>query len=297
MSQVPKSVAWVEGQIVDPSAPQISLLDRAYLYGDSVFEVLRTYAGRPCELDAHCARLRSSAEALRFRGIPEHAELRHAAEVTLEEAACLGGDVYLRMVLSRGRGPIRYALDALEAPELSVIATLLTPIPEATYRIGQALHSQHLMRPADNALARHTKASNYLVHILGIDEARQQGADEVLVLGAAGEVLEGGTSNVFFVRGGRVFTPHAGLPILNGITRQRTVEVIRSSGLECVEGLFFIRELYEADELFITSSLREVMPITVLDGQPVGTGAPGPITQHLRTRYLAAVSGAEASRA
>ncbi len=280
------ALAWCDGQVCAAKTVRIGPLDRSFLYGDSVFEVFRTYGGNPCQLEAHVARLEASATQLRFVEVPPRTELMVAgATLSASAYAHFGRDVYIRLLLSRGSGPIRYQLDDLGAPCLLGLALPLSPPDPALYRIGAALRSMQVWRPADNVFALHTKSSNYLPHIMALDEARRAGADDALVLGPQGEVLEGSTSNVFWARRGELFTPTSRLPILDGITRRTVLGCIERAGLTLHEGVYFPCDIYAADEVFITSSIREVLPITVLDGRPVGQGAPGPFSQHLLEAY------------
>ncbi len=285
-----EALAWFEGRVCPAETVRIGALDRSFLYGDSVFEVFRTYGGKPCQLEAHVRRLEASAARLRFVEVPPGETLVAVGEA-LSAAAYdrFCSDVYVRLLLSRGSGPIRYQLDDLGAPMLVGLALPLTPPDPALYRIGAALRSMQVLRPADNVFALHTKSSNYLPHIMALDEARRAGADDALILGPQGEVLEGSTSNVFWAQRGELFTPTARLPILDGITRQTVLACIERAGFTLHEGVYFPTDIYAADEVFITSSIREVLPITVLDGRPVGQGAPGPFSQHLLEAYRSEV--------
>jgi branched-chain amino acid aminotransferase len=147
-------------------------------------------------------------------------------------------------------------------------------------------------RPTDDERASGAKASNYLANLLAVHEAKQKGAQEALVVGRKGQILEGASSNIFIVKDGKVRTPEPQPGILVGITRAAVLAAAADEGIEVEEGEVRPEDLYGADEAFITSSIREVMPVVSADGQTIGQGTPGPVTKRLREGYLRAVARA-----
>ena len=147
-------------------------------------------------------------------------------------------------------------------------------------------------RPTDDARASGAKASNYLANLLAVHEAKQKGAQEALMLGRSGQILEGASSNIFIVKDGKLRTPEPQPGILVGITRATVLAAAAEEGIEAEEGEIRPNDLYDADEAFLTSSIREVMPVVSADGRTIGSGRPGPVTKQLHEGYLRAVARA-----
>ncbi|MBZ0120065.1 MAG: aminotransferase class IV, partial [Sandaracinaceae bacterium] len=261
----------VDGRAVDPDAAAIPVLDRGFLYGDSAFEVLRTYGGRPFELDAHLARLRASCEklAIPFPSEDLRAEILEAlAEVDHAES-------YVRVIVTRGVTAIGLDPGQVVQPRRVLLVLPLSPQPPSLYAQGVAVVTVSLARALDSTAAAGAKASNYLANILSVAKAREAGAYEAISTGPNGELIEGTTSNLFVVRGGELLTPPAQLGLLSGITRRVVLEVASALGVPARSQLLFPNDLYHADEAFITSTLRELVPVVRADGVAVGSGEPG----------------------
>jgi len=173
-----------------------------------------------------------------------------------------------------------------------IIVAPVSPPPPQHYERGIAVTLLNASRPTDDARAAGAKASNYLANLLAVYEAKQKGAQEALVLGRGGQILEGASSNLFIVKGGRVRTPEPQPGILVGITRSTVLQAAVAQGVAVEEGEILPEDLFNADEAFITSSIREVMPVVRADGHTIGDGAPGPVTKALHTGYLRAVAEA-----
>jgi branched-chain amino acid aminotransferase len=169
-----------------------------------------------------------------------------------------------------------------------IVAPVSVP-PAEHYERGIAVSLLRASRPTDDERASGAKASNYLANLLAVYEAKQKGAQEALMLGRSGQILEGASSNLFIVKGGKVRTPEPQPGMLVGITRATVLAAAGSEGIEVEEAEVRPEDLYGADEAFITSSIREVMPVVAADGRPIGSGAPGPVTKRLREGYLRAV--------
>jgi branched-chain amino acid aminotransferase len=267
----------IDGQIGDVSSARVSVFDRGFLYGDSIFETLRTYAGVPFELDEHLARLERSAERVLMR-LPRGAvELRDDVLRVVE----LGGfrESFIRLMVTRGQAS-KLGLDpALAVQPLTVLIVLpLQEIAADKYERGISVITYRTQRIADGTSAAGAKLGNYLVSVLAIDAARVADSEEALLVDREDRVLEGTTSNVFGVHAGRLITPPESLGILAGITRARLLTLARQQNVPVEERVVSRDELIGMDEVFISSSLREVMPVIRVDGRSIGAGSPGPVS-------------------
>ena len=280
----------IDGRVVEGGEARVSVFDRGFLYGDSVFEVFRTYGGVPFAEREHLERLKRSADRLMIPMPVSLEALSSEVGATLEAAG--QGEWYIRVVITRGTGPLTYDPSTATAPLRVIITAPLSVPPAEHYERGIGVSLLRASRPTDDARASGAKASNYLANLLAVHEAKQAGAEEALMLGARGQILEGASSNIFIVRDGKVRTPEPEPGILVGITRATVLAAARAQAIEVEEGEVRPEDLYGADEAFITSSIREVMPVVSADGRTIGSGAPGPVTQALHAGYLRAVGKA-----
>jgi branched-chain amino acid aminotransferase len=286
MVAVASALVLIDGQPFAPDAARVSVFDRGFLYGDSVFETLRTYGGRPFALDEHVARLARSARLVRIRMPLSAAEI--SAEI--RRAIELGGfpESYVRAMITRGQGQ-RLGLDPALAhsPLRVVIVSPLEPYPADKYQQGIGAITYRTQRLADGTDATEAKLGNYLLAVLATEAARAADAEEALLVDREHNVLEGATSNVFAVRAGRLITPPIALGILPGITRAHVLLVAKELSLEVEERPLLVSELSGLDELFISSSIRELVPVVRVDGQAIGAGVPGPLAQRLLEAFRA----------
>lgn len=298
----------IDGALHAPDDAKVSVYDRGFLYGDSVFETIRTYAGKCFALGEHMARLERSA-ALVAIPMPISADA-FAAEILAAVSASQSpggpGDAspagpaapdapaerYVRVMLSRGMGPLGLDSSAAVAPlRVILVEPLQTPAPEL-YRDGVAVITVRTERAAD--AAHGAKVGNYLASLLALRAARAAGAHEALVLDAHGRIIEGTTSNVFLVQGGALVTPPEEAGILAGITRAHLFDVARSEGIPVRLASFTPEDLASADEAFLSSSIREVLSIVRIDGRAIGAGMPGRVTRALHVAFRQRVGlGAE----
>ena len=285
----------VNGVISDRESAVISIFDRGFLYGDSVYEVLRTSGGRAVDLEPHLERLRRSAAMIEL-AMPGPDELGAAIAETL--AAAGNPESYLRIIVTRGGGPITLDIREPERPSLVLIAAPLVLPPAELYSRGASLAIVGVERTSRRAVDPAVKSGNYLNNIMALAEAKRAGAYEAIMCNPDGRVAEGSTSNLFVVRGGRVTTPPLATGILSGITRMRLIDLARAAGVTVEEGELRPDDVRGADEVFITSSIRGVMPVHQVDDGAIGDGAPGPVTRRLMElyeRYLADVARGAAS--
>jgi branched-chain amino acid aminotransferase len=273
---------FLDGEVVLPEAAKVSVFDRGFLYGDSVYEVLRTFEGRPFALVEHLERLGRSGAGLRLP-LPAPAAIDAAVRATL--AAAGNAESYVRVVVTRGSGPIGLDPALGQRPALIVIVRELELPAPSLYRDGAGVALVSVLRNHPRALDPAIKSGNYLNNILALAEARSRGAYEALLRDADGFITEGSSSNFFVVRAGALATPPLAAGILDGITRRHLIELARSRGLVVEERPLRPADLAGADEAFISSSLRSVLPVTRVDGASVGAGRPGPITLALAAAY------------
>ncbi len=271
---------------------RISVLDRGFLFGDAVFEVLRVYERLPFAIDEHLARLARSLDGLAIMPSFALADLR--AEIHEAVRALDRTDAYVRVMVSRGEGALH--LDprrALGPSTRVVIAAPLLPLPPELYA-GVSIATVRAERPTDHTKAEGAKVAAYVSNLLALQVAQSRGAYEAAFVGADGSISEGHSSNLFVVDRGVLVTPPLESGILGGITRRLVLDEARSDGVPIVERLIFARDFERADEAFLTSSLREVVPITSIDGVSIASGRVGPVTTRLHARYRSRVRRAVA---
>lgn len=273
------TTVWVNGRLVDPDRPALLPLDRGFTLGDGLFETMRAYGGRIFRLQEHLARL--EAGLLRLE-LPVPAGLKDAVLETL--AASGHRDAMVRLTVSRGPDG-EDGLEATSHPTVVVSAKAYAPDPR-WYEDGirAAVVSA---RVNEFAATAGLKQIGYLEPLRAQAEAKAAGADEAIRLDTQGHVAEGGMSNVFLVVEGVLRTAPASCGILPGITRAAVLELAGDQGLEVFTAPIPPSALERASEIFITSSLRELVPVTRLNGRPVGDGRPGPITLRLLAAYRA----------
>lgn len=280
----------LNGRLVPGPEARISVFDRGFLFGDSVYEVLRTLKGRPLFWAEHVARLQASAGylGLDVGGTPE--QLRARVDETL--AAVPADEKYLRVIVTRGEGDL--SLTGAHGPATWVIiARPLTLLPESVYREGCALQTFRLPATDASGLDPRAKTGDKRLGVLAETAARQAGAYEGLRVAPDGRVLEGASSTFFWVRDGVVYTPPLGAGILAGITRAQVLRVVAETGMPFAEADLQVTELPDAAEAFITSTVRGVVPVNRIDTHLYGP--PGPVTQAVRAAYAEAMSRSVAS--
>jgi branched-subunit amino acid aminotransferase/4-amino-4-deoxychorismate lyase len=260
--------------VLDPAAPVLYADDEGVLRGRAVFETLRVYGGLPFKLDAHLARLAASAGRLRLP-VPPYDAFGEAAGAAVHA----GGrpDCTLRLLWTAGR-------EGGGAPlGLALVSTLPPGLDELRAR-GLKLA---VVRWAAGALAG-AKSTSYAENISAQHEATEEGADDALLVAPDETILEAPTSNVWFREGTRLLTPSLALPLLAGVTRAALWDLAPQAGYEVEEGAYPVGRLLAADEVFLSSSVREVAPVVAVDGNPVGGGTPGPAAASLQRALRAA---------
>lgn len=267
----------LNGKILPEEDARVPVLDRGFLFGDSIYEVIRTHGGIPFAWIEHLQRLRHSAEGIGMElGLEDYSLMRRIKE-TVQAGA--NPESYIRIVVTRGTG-VAPNIDLAYAPGPVTCVILVRPLPtlattEARLAIVKRLRNDR--RALDPAI----KSGNYLNNVLGLAEAKAAGATDCLFLNRAGHLTETSTSNIFLVRDREVFTPPLDAGLLAGITRGLLFNCCDEEGVAIGERELTEADVRGADEMFVTSTSREVAPVTHLDGEPVGDGSPGPVTQRL----------------
>lgn len=273
----------VHGRICAPEEATISVFDRGFLYGDSVYETVGTVHGRLFALQDHLNRLERSAARIRLR-IPPRAEIEQAVRDTI--AAAANPESRVRVIVTRGAGKLDLDPAASDDPQLVVIVFPLGAPTAEMYEKGVAVALVSVARNDPRAIDPAVKSGNYLNNVMALGEARRTfGAYEAILCAGDGSVAEGSSSNVFIIKAGRVLTPPLAVGILDGITRSHVVRIAREAGIQVDEARFRPDDLRAADEAFLTSATRGVLPITIVDGRPLGAGIPGPVTRGLMSLH------------
>jgi branched-chain amino acid aminotransferase len=274
----PLGTAWVDGRPGPLAEARVPVSDRGFLFADSVFETVRTYQQRPFLLGDHLDRLRRSAQALMLPVPPSDAELISICEQLLagwpreHEAA-------LRIIVTRGDGGAGLALPEPQRPRLVVLCRPLPVLDASLYEQGVAVVLPTQARVKERSVPAHVKSGSYLANVLALLEARQEGGFEALLRATDGSLSEASTSNLFLVKDGGLVTPGVHDSILPGITRALVIALARSEGLAVREQAVDDAALLAADEVFLTSSIKEVLPVVAVGERAIGAGVPGPVTR------------------
>jgi branched-chain amino acid aminotransferase len=274
---------YIDGKLYDKENAKISVYDHGLLYGDGVFEGMRSYGGRVFRLAEHIDRLWDSAKAIWLEIPMTKAEMTKAVNDTLATNEIKDG--YVRLVVTRGVGTLGLDPNKCARPSIIIIADHIALYPEELYEKGLTIVTSSVPRTAAAALSPRIKSLNYLNNILAKIEGMQAGCIEALMLNQKGEIAECSGDNIFLVHGGRISTPPLDAGILEGITRDAVIEVAREAGIEVREVALTKYDAYVADEIFLTGSAAEVIAVVKLDGRTIGNGKPGPITHDLTVRF------------
>ena len=278
------ATVFVNGRIADESTATIPVFDHGFLYGEGIYETLRTYHGVPFLYDRHCRRLRQSASLMALPVPFDDAALLSDIRRTMAAHAGLR-EAYIRVLLTRGVGELSYNPAACPAPTLVIIVKPFVEPAARTFAEGIRLSLVSVRRNHPRALNPMIKSNNLLNNALAMQEALRAGADEALMRNQDGELAECSQSNIFLVRDGAVLTPPLAAGLLPGITREFVMELAREMGIPAREERLTPDDLRTAGEAFITGTTREVTPVVSVDELRIGSGAPGPLTR----RLLAAV--------
>ena len=274
---------WLNGKLVDRDEAKISVFDHGLLFGDGVFEGIRSYSGRVFRLEEHIRRLFDSAKGIRL-GIPMTPdEVAKAITGTLEANGLK--DAYIRVVVTRGTGTLGLDPNRCQSPTVFIITDRIELYPPELYENGLEIITAATMRNHPNAVNPRLKSLNYLNNILAKIEAIDAGTLEAVMLNHQGFVAECTGDNLFIVRDGVLFTPPITAVILEGITRDEIISIAEDFGTKVREENLTRHDLYVADECFLTGTAAEVVPVVRVDKRTIGDGHPGPVTKRLLEEF------------
>ena len=274
---------YINGKLYPKEDAKISVYDHGLLYGDGVFEGIRSYKGRVFRLDEHLDRLWESAQAIRLTIPLSRQELAQAVRDTL--AANGIADGYIRLVVTRGAGTLGLDPNRTSDPQVIIITDYIALYPREMYEKGLEIVTVSTLRNHPAAVSPRIKSLNYLNNILAKIEGQQAGCVEALMLNVRGEVAECTGDNIFLVRGGDLLTPPIDAGILAGVTRQAVIELASAAGIGVREIPLTRHDVYIAHECFLTGTAAEVVPVVTVDSRTIGSGHPGPVTRDLMHRF------------
>jgi branched-chain amino acid aminotransferase len=321
-----RGAVYVNGTIKPASEAVVPVYDHGFLYGEGVYETLRTYNRVPFLYDRHMARLRASSARIHLDVPFSDAELASWIDDTVAAADAqerserretwgphaaseLGGvqgappsnrEAYIRILFTRGVGELNYDPKSTPNPTTVIIVKPLEAPPTRVFEQGIAINLVEILRNHPHSVNPLIKANNLLNNALAMQEAYRRGGEEGLMCNYRGELSECSQANFFMVRGGVVLTPTSEAGLLEGITRAFLFDVGKDIGIDVREATLFPRDLVTADEAFITSTTRELSPVTSIDGRPIGSGKVGAVTKRMlegfRKKALELTSAATAPR-
>jgi branched-chain amino acid aminotransferase len=271
---------YVNGTITAASDAVVPVYDHGFLYGEGVYETLRTYNRVPFLYERHCARLRASAKYLDLRVPFSDDDLRRSVDETMDAAGEMR-EAYIRILLTRGVGDLSYDIQATPAPSLIIIVKPFDEPPARVFTEGIRISLVSIMRNHPASVNPIIKSNNLLNNALAMQEAHRRGAEEGLMCNYRGELSECAQANFFLVRDGVALTPRSEAGLLEGITRDFIFDVGDDVGVPVQKTTLFPDDLASAEEAFITGSTRELSPVVRIDDQVIGNGRPGPITAKL----------------
>ncbi|MBK8251534.1 MAG: aminotransferase class IV [Polyangiaceae bacterium] len=272
-----KRAVCLNGVLTPEADAKVSVFDRGFVFGDGVFETMRTYGGRVFAFREHVERLDASARAVGFSIGVSFADIERDVVYALREVH--NAESVVRVFVTRGEGPLTLVPTNDVHPTRVVIVDELRPMPAAMYREGVSVVTDATQPAIPTA-----KCMSYLPHQLAVMRAHAMGAHEALLTDNAGRILEGATSNFFLVKGGELFTAPAER-VLPGITRAHVLSIATRLGIAVHFSPVLRDDISGGPEAFLTSTMREIAPVVRVDGAVVGNGAPGPITRLLHAEF------------
>jgi branched-chain amino acid aminotransferase len=281
-----RGAVYVNGKIAPADQAVVPVYDHGFVYGEGVYETLRTYNRVPFLYDRHMRRLRQSAERLLLDVPFDDATMLRWIDQTVAQAGELN-EAYIRILLTRGIGDLNYDAKSTPKPTTVIIVKPFEPPAARVFDEGIRISLVDMLRNHPKSVNPIIKSNNLLNNALAMQTAYRSGAEEALMCNYRGELTECSQSNFFMVRGGVALTPKSESGLLEGVTRAFLFEIGREIGVDVREETLYPKDLDTADEMFITSTTRELSPVVNVDGRVVGSGKPGPVTKKLLERYPA----------
>jgi branched-chain amino acid aminotransferase len=288
----------VNGRVSDQEHAVVSVFDHGFLYGEGVYETMRTFNGKPFLFERHMQRLRNSSSMLALPVPLSDEELFGRCQETMRAAGLGQGpasEAYIRVLLTRGVGELSYDPAACPVPTVIVIVKPQIDPPAEVYERGVTIAIVPIVRNHPGSVNPLIKSNNLLNNALAMQEAVRRGAFEGVMRNYRGELAECTQSNLFVVKDGAALTPPLDAGLLPGITRAFLFEVGAEAGIPVREAVLRDDDMLNADEVFFTSTTRGVVPATKVDAHVIGNGMPGPVTNALRSAYMARAQGAAAA--
>ena len=278
-------IIYLNGEYVPAEEARVSVFDRGFLYGDGIYETLRVYGGQVFKLEEHLVRLERSAQLIRMDPPLSREAFVEAIDTCLKVNDL--SDALVRIGVSRGEASEPGLDPALVAgpPTVVIAPRPFEPYPEAMYEAGIRAAVVSVRRNPTEALNPAIKSTNFLNNILAKMEALEAGADEAIMLNTDSHIAEGTMTNIFWVAGETLCTPPLEAGILDGVTRSVTITLAEDLDYQVLEVLRGRSALEEAEEVFVTSTSYEIMPVTSIDGKPVGSGRAGPMSLELLSKF------------
>ncbi|MBI4843097.1 MAG: branched-chain-amino-acid transaminase [Nitrospirae bacterium] len=280
------AMIYLNDKLVPESKAVVSVFDHGFLYGDGIYETLRAYEGAVFKLEEHLDRLFHSASLINLRLLKSPEEIEKALYETLRANRLK--EAYVRITFSRGAGPIGLDPSLCPKPTFVIIANPFKGYPTSYYKKGVKAAVVKTRRNYKGAIDPQIKSLNFLNNVLAKAEAMERGAYEAVMLNYKGHVAEGTVSNIFFVKDGVICTPSVNAGILDGITRRTIINIAKAAGLTVKEGSFRPDDIYKADEVFLSNTTMEVMPVNQFDDVKFRISAAG-VTKAIHKAYKAEV--------
>jgi branched-chain amino acid aminotransferase len=279
-----RGAVYVNGRIAPADQAVVPVYDHGFVYGEGIYETLRTYNRVPFLYDRHLRRLRQSAERLLLDVPFDDATLLRWINETIDAAGQLD-EAYVRILLTRGVGDLNYDPKSTPKPTTVIIVKPFEPPAARVFDDGIKISLVEMLRNHPKSVNPVIKSNNLLNNALAMQAAYRAGAEEALMCNYRGELTECSQANFFLVRGNAALTPPSAAGLLEGVTRAFIFELGREAGIDVREEVLLPKDLDAADEMFITSTTRELSPVVRVDDRVVGSGKPGPITKTLLDAY------------
>lgn len=281
------AMIYLNNRLVPDSKAAVSVFDHGFLYGDGIYETLRAYDGVVFKIEEHIERLFNSASLIRLDISRTPGSIIRAVNKTVKANRL--SDAYIRITVSRGKGPIGLDPALCPKPTFVIIAAPFKGYPASYYKSGVSVAIVNTRRNFNKSVDPAIKSLNFLNNILAKIEAKERGSYEAIMLNYSGYVAEGTISNIFFVKKGILYTPEVSVGILNGITRMAIIGIAEELGIKVLEGKFRPARIYGADEVFISNTTMELMPISKADDIKI-KGSPGRVTKAIHNEYKSKVA-------